>query len=148
MLFFFPWDVRFYFIFCHATYFLIYLSPPSGLCYFIWQRRFLQQSWRSIINLCLPSIRKNARNLPINHISAYQSVQSLSHAWLFATPSTVAHQASLSITDSLSLLKLTSIESVMPSNHHILCRPLLLLPSIFLSIQVFSNESALCISPL
>ena len=116
-----------------------------GLCYFIWQKRFLQWSWRSIINLRLPSIRKNARNLPVNHILAYQSVQPLSRVWLFATPSTVAHQASLSITNTRNLLKLMSIESVMPSNHLILCRPLLLLPSIFLSIRVFSNESALCI---
>ena len=61
------------------------------------------------------------------------------------TPWTAAHQASLSITNSRSLLKLMSIESVMPSNHFILCRPLLLLPSIFPSIRVFSNESALCI---
>ena len=58
---------------------------------------------------------------------------------------TAARQASLSITNSLSLLKLMSIESVMPSNHLILCHPLLLLPSIFPSIRVFSNESALCI---
>ena len=62
---------------------------------------------------------------------------------LFATPWTAAHQASLSITSSRSLLKLMSIESVMPSNHLILCRPLLLLPSIFPSIKVFSDESAL-----
>ena len=61
------------------------------------------------------------------------------------TPWTAACQASLSITNSQSLLKLMSIESVMPSNHLILCRPLLLLPSIFPSIRVFSNESALCI---
>ena len=68
------------------------------------------------------------------------SVQSL-----FATPWTTAHQASLSITNSWSLLKLVPIESVMPSNHLILCRPVLLLPSIFPSIRVFSNESALWI---
>ena len=67
-------------------------------------------------------------------------VQSLSHARLFATPWMVARQASLSITDSRSLLKLMSIESVMPSNHLILCHPLLLLPLIFPSIRVFSNE--------
>ena len=60
-----------------------------------------------------------------------------------ATPWTAAHQASLSITDSRSLLKLTSIESVMPSNHLILCRPSLLSPSVFPSIRVFSNESVL-----
>ena len=67
----------------------------------------------------------------------------LSRVQLFATPWTTAHQASLSITDSRSLPKLMSIESVMPSNYLILCRPLLLLPSIFPSIRVFSNQSAL-----
>ena len=71
------------------------------------------------------------------------SVQSLSHVWLFTTPWTAARQASLSITNSQSLLKLMSIESVMPSNHLILCHPLLLPPSIFPRIRVFSNESAL-----
>ena len=69
--------------------------------------------------------------------AAFSSVQSLSCVQLFATPRTAAHQASLSITNSQSLLKLLSIESVMPSNHLILCRPLLLLPSIFPSIRVF-----------
>ena len=73
----------------------------------------------------------------------FSSVQSLSHVPLFATPWTAAHQASLSITNSQSLLKLMSIESEMPSNHLILCRPLLLPPSIFPSIRVFSNESVL-----
>ena len=72
-------------------------------------------------------------------------VQSLTQVWLIATPWTAEHQASLSFTISQSLLKLMSIESVMPSNHLILCHPLLLLPSIFPSIKVFSNESALCI---
>ena len=71
------------------------------------------------------------------------SVQSLIHVRLFATLWTAAHQASLSITNSWSSPKFMSIESVMPSNHLILCCPLLLLPSIFLSIRVFSNESAL-----
>ena len=72
-------------------------------------------------------------------------VQSLSNVQLFATPWTAARQASLSFTISQSLLKLMSIESMMPSNHLILCRPLFLLPSIFPSIRVFSNELALCI---
>ena len=72
-----------------------------------------------------------------------RSVQSLSCVWLFATPWTAARQASLSITNSRCLLKFMSIESVMPSNHLILCHPLLLLPSIFPSIRVFSNESVL-----
>ena len=75
----------------------------------------------------------------------FSSVQLLSCVWLFATPWTVPHQASLSITNSQSFLKLMSIESVMPSNHLILCQPLLLLPSIFPSIRVFSSESVLCI---
>ena len=70
-------------------------------------------------------------------------VQSLSLVQLFVTPWTAAHQASLFVTNSRSLLKLMAIQSVMPSNHLILCRPLLLLPSIFPSIRVFSNESAL-----
>ena len=75
----------------------------------------------------------------------FSSVQSLSHVWLFATSRTAACQASLSITNSRSLLKLMSIELVMPSNHLILCGPLLLLPSIFPRIKVFSSESVLCI---
>ena len=73
----------------------------------------------------------------------FSSVQSLSHVRLFVTSWTAACQASLSITNSRSLLKLMSIESVMPFNHLILSRPLLLLPSIFPSITVFSNESVL-----
>jgi len=73
----------------------------------------------------------------------FSSVQSLSHAWLFATPWISARQASLSITNSRSWLRLTSIESVMPSSHLILCRPLLLLPPIPPSFRVFSNESTL-----
>ena len=73
------------------------------------------------------------------------SVQSLSGVQLFATPWTAARQASLFITNSQSLLKLMSVESVMPSNHLIICCPLLLPPSIFPSIKVFSNESVLCI---
>ena len=73
----------------------------------------------------------------------FSSGQSLSHVQLFATPWTAAHQTSLSITNSQSLPKPMSIELVMPSNHLILCRPLLLLPSILPSIRVFSNKSAL-----
>ena len=78
-------------------------------------------------------------------IKVTHSVQLLSCVQLFATPCSAAHQASLSITSSWSLLKLMSIESVMPSNHLILCHPLLFLPSIFPSIRVFSKESVLCI---
>ena len=76
-------------------------------------------------------------------IYSVSSVQSVSHVQLFATPWTAAPQASLSITNSWSLLKLKSINSVMPSNHFTLCHPLLLLPSIFPSIRVFSHGSVL-----
>ena len=75
----------------------------------------------------------------------FSSLQSLSHVRLFVIPWTAARQASLSITNSQSLLKLMSIKSMMSHNHLILCFPLLLLPSIFPSIRVFSNESVLCI---
>ena len=83
--------------------------------------------------------------LLITQVSSVQfsSVHSLSHVWLFVTPWTAAHQASLSITNCQSLHKPISIESVMPSNNLILCRSLLLLPSIFPSIRIFSKESAL-----
>ena len=77
------------------------------------------------------------------NMTLFSWVQSLSCVWFFVTPWTAAHQASLSITNSQSLPKLMSIESVMPSNHLILCCPLLLLPLIFPSIRVFSNESVL-----
>ena len=89
-----------------------------------------QRKLKNILNLIKKKIR---------------SVQLLSHVRLFASPWTVACQASLSITDSQSLLKIMSIVSVMPSNHLSLCQSLLLPPSIFPSIRVFSNESALCI---
>ena len=75
--------------------------------------------------------------------NSFSSVQSLSRVQLFATPRTEARQASLSITNSQSLLKLMSMEWMMPSNHLILCHPLLLLPSIFPSIKVVSKESGL-----
>ena len=85
-----------------------------------------------------------ARNI-FSHVFniPFSSVQSLSRVWLFATPWTAEHQTFLSITNSQSFLKVMSIKSVMPSNHLILCHPLLRLPSIFPSIRVFSNESAL-----
>ena len=82
--------------------------------------------------------------VPALHLThQFSSVQLLSYVWLFATPWTAVCQASLSITNSQSPPKPMSIESVMPSNHLILCHPLLFLPSIFASIRVFSNESAL-----
>ena len=77
-------------------------------------------------------------------VNPFSSVQSLSRVRLFATSWITAHQSSLSITNTQSSLKLTSIESVMPSSHLILCCSLLLLPPIFPSIRVFSNESTLC----
>ena len=79
------------------------------------------------------------------HFFHLSSVQWLSRVWLFATPWIAAHQASLSITNSRSPPKPMAIKSGIPSNHLILCRPLLLLPSIFPRIEVFSNESVLCI---
>ena len=94
-----------------------------------------------------PVIKVLLKSLPVllimESLFSVVAVQSLSHVRLFVTPWTAAHQASLSFTTSWSLLKLMSIASVMPSNFLILCRPLLLSPSIFPSIRVFSNESVL-----
>ena len=81
----------------------------------------------------------------IHESCLFSSVQSFSHIQLSGMPWTASHQASLSITNSQSLLKLMSIELVIPSNHLILCRPLSLLSSTYTSIRVFSNESVLCI---
>ena len=96
-----------------------------------------------INNICLNKICWEHREMGDYHCLIV--VQSLRCVQLFTTPWTAACQASLSFTLSLSLLKLMSIESVMPSNHLILCHPLIFLPSIFPSIRVFSNESGLCI---
>ena len=90
---------------------------------------------------CLKVIDRGWSKISLTLEIQLSSVQSLSHVWLFVTAWTAASQASLSITNSQSLLKLMFIELVMPSNHLILCRPLLLLPAIFPSIRVFSNES-------
>ena len=89
------------------------------------------------------SLEMNCLDTNLVSKGLFSLVQSLSRVRLFATPWTAAHQVFLSFTVSQNLLKLMSIESVMPSNHLILCRPLLLLPSIFPSIRVLSNESAL-----
>ena len=97
--------------------------PNQYLVTFSWKERQITQNWDSIL--------------------LSSSVQSLSCVWLFATPWTAARQASLSITNSQSLLRLTSIMLVMPPNHLIFCHLLLLLPSIFPSIRVFSNKSVL-----
>ena len=98
-----------------------------------------RQQWSGVEGIIKWEIGIYLYTLPILQIS---SVQSFS-VQLFVTPWTTAHQASLSITNSWSFFKLMSTESVMPSNHLSLCHPLLLLPSIFLNIRVFSNESVL-----
>jgi len=100
-----------------------------------WAKRNIRHSSLPLI-ICSTAIDMNL----------FSSVQSLSRVRLFVTPWSPACQASLSITNSRSLLKLMSIELVMPSNHLILCRPLLLLSSIFPSIRVFSNKSVFCIT--
>ena len=96
--------------------------------------------WINLKSICIPKRNPQGKARIILKIS---SVQLLSHVWLFATPWTAACQASPSITNSWSLLKLMSIELVMPSNHLILCCPLLFPLSIFPSIRVFSTESVL-----
>ena len=115
-------------------------------CHFLLQGIFLTQISNPYL-LCLLCWQVGSLLLapPVDVLQwAYFVVQSLSCVWLFATPWTATLQASLSFTVSQSLLKLMSIESVMPPKHLILCHPLLQ-PSIFPSISVFSNESALCI---
>ena len=97
--------------------------------------------WGSFMSLHLAPVQDPLVRLLFG--AWFSSVQSLSHVHLFATPWTAARQAFLSFTNSRSLLKLMSMESVMASNHLILCCPLLLLPSIFPNIRVFSNESVL-----
>ena len=91
----------------------------------------------------LSNVTNQKQNFSFFLSAPLSSVQSLSHVQLFATPWTAARQASLSIISSWSLIKFMPIESVMPSSHLILCRPLLLQPSVFPSIRVFSNESVL-----
>ena len=112
-------------------------SPDS--CFY--SRTSGKQNWPGH---CLCGTTVLGKPVPLLQVCPkFSSVQSLSRVRLFATPWTAAHQASLSIANSQSLLKLMSIELVMPSNHLILCHPLLLLPSIFPSIGVFSSESVL-----
>ena len=129
-------------------------SPPGCSVHRMFQARLLE--WGAISYsraLPYPGIKPTSLASPAlvttelpteksHRLFQFSSVQSLSHVRLFVTPWTAAHQVSLSITNSRSLLKLIFIESVMLANHLILCRPPLLLPpSIFLSIRVFSNES-------
>ena len=103
----------------------------------------MREKWKEVLCNFTYTIEKIFQWAPLVAVQ-FSSVQSLRRVWLFVTPWTTACKASLSITNSQSLLKLVSIESVMPSSHLILCRPLLLLPPIPPSIRVFSNESALC----
>ena len=121
------------------------LCPHGSLNYFY--EAFFWVSFGPIILICWLTVYIGISQDPLMcvHTSLNQvsSVQSLSRVWLFANPWITARQASLSITNSRSSLRLTSIESVMPSSHLILCRPLLLLPPIPSSIRVFSNESTL-----
>ena len=133
-------------------------SPPGSSVQRVLQARILE--WvamsssrgssqpRDRTNISLSLLHWQARSLPLEPpgmppFNEFCSVQSLSHVQLFVTPWTAACQASLSITNIQSLLKLMSIESVMPSYYLILCHPILVLPSIFPSIRVFSNESVL-----
>ena len=119
-------------------------------CYYVnrWFQRFFTFKKSFIKDILYPFIIITSEYLSeyiVTFMShKFSSVQSLSHVWLFVTPWTTAHQASLSIINSWSPPKPMSIELVMPSNHLILCHPFLL-PSVFPSIRVFSNESALCI---
>ena len=123
-------------------------------CHFIFQGIFLTQGlnlhllcllhWQVILYRLSHQGSSQHITEPWSHCwQWFSSVQLLSHVWFFVNSWTAACQVSLSITNSQSILKLMSIESVMPSNHLIFCRPLLLLPSIFPSIRVFSNESVL-----
>ena len=119
--------------------------PPEGLCHIqvCCTRAPAPMAGHCYLTFC--RVLYNERG-PTPHkalISQFSSIQSLSCGRLFVTLWTAAHQASLSITNSKSFPKLMPVESAMPSNHLILCRPLLLLPSIFPSIRVFSNESTL-----
>ena len=119
------WSYRLHFVFSQYWFFLLRNMESLSICLcHLWFLSLVSYNFLCTV-LLSPSVQ-------------------FSHVWLFATPWTSACQASLSITNSWSLLKLMSIVLAMPSNHLILCRPLLLLPSIFLS-RVFSNESALCI---
>ena len=120
--------------------------------YSVWRRKEILTDatiWISLEDIILSEISQSQKGkycmIPFTWVLQFSSVRLLSRVRLFATPWTTARQASLSITNSWSLPKPMSIESVMPSNHLILSHPLLLQPPIFPSIRVFSNESVLCI---
>ena len=126
-------------IYLYDTFFLFSsLSEPWVKHFFFFLRQFISNSKVSAYD----SVSYSWYTYDFNWIQ-FSSFQALSCLWLFATPWIAAHQASLSIPNSWSLFKLISIESMMPFNHCILCRPLLLLPSIFPSIRVFSSELTL-----
>ena len=132
-----PWTVAHY-----TPLFMGFLSKNARVgCYFLLQGIFLTRDWNRVSCLSRGFFATESPGDP----KWLFLVQSPSRVWLFATPWTAAHHVSLSFTISRSLLKLMSIESVMPSNHLILWHPLFLLPSLFPSIRVFSSESALCI---
>ena len=121
-----------------------------SMCHQIWETQQWSQNCKRSVSFQTQrkAMPKNIKMLhKCTHLTpgTFSSVQSLSHVQLFATPWTATCQASLSIASSWSLHKLMSIELVVPSNHLILCHPLLLLSSIFPNIRVFSNESALCV---
>ena len=138
---------------CHLGSLLLYsvscwISLLFGLICYFWlcfYYSILSNLWLSpwVLSKILSWIHLYSVNT-VYSLYGFSSVQLLSRVRLFATPRIAARQASLSITNSRSSLRLTSIESVMPSSHLILCRPLLLLASIFPSIRVFSNELTLC----
>ena len=124
----------------HRIFFHLFISSISFIKVCSFQHTHILTSWLNLFCFFFDSI---VNKIIFFILKIFCSVQSYSCVWLFVTPLTAARQASLSITDSWSLLKLMSMESVMPSNHLILCHPLLLLPSIFPRIRVFSNESVL-----
>ena len=130
---------------CHCFHFLSFICHevlgPDAMILVFWMLSFKPAFSLSSFTL----IKKlfSSSWLFTIWVVLFSSVQLLSHVWLFATPRTAAHQGSLSITNSWSLLKLMSIELVISSNHLILCHPLLLLLSIFPSIRVFSHKSVL-----
>ena len=134
-----PWGGLLGFRKCSVSFFF-FAFYPSIFRYSSWHIRKCSVSWTFVFYLVV-----RIRLMHLVLCILFSSVQSLSHVRLFGTPWTTARQASLSITNSWSSPKPMSIELVMPSNHLILCRPFLLLPSIFPSIRVFSNESALYI---
>ena len=126
--------------FIHATLFITGKDTNKGLVNYI-----MVHPYNEILSGDGKNKNKETHRVWIWNYFQFSSVQSLSRVRLLVTPWTVACQASLSIANYRSLPKLMSIEWLMPSNHLIFCRPLLLLPSIFPNIRVFSNESALCI---